>query len=215
VEAGITVTDRFVELLFAALAGVIGAAVTYWFGVRKQLQEIRGEYDQELRTARRTAYLELWKAFEPLAVYAPETAITYQGMVTLGVGLRSWYFKEGGGLLSTERARDAYFLVQDAIDRVAQVADPATVLRPATRHWTRTDLDKARERLRLQPLATPDETADARATWHGRTAATIGAWPFGAPPDDDFVLLQFLASSLRTLLAQDLHARDRSILEPA
>jgi hypothetical protein len=209
------VTDQFVELLFAALAGVIGAAVTYWFGVRKQLQEIRGEYDEELRTARRTAYLGLWKAFEPLAVYAPDTAITYKGIITLGVRLRSWYFKDGGGLLSTEQARDSYFLVQDAIDRVAQLPDPAKVLRPAKRHWTRTDLDGSRERLGLKPLTTPDDTAEARKTWRRHMAATIEAWPFGVAPDDDFALLQFLASSLRTQLADDLHARARSILEPA
>jgi hypothetical protein len=206
------VSDTLVQFALSVFGGAIGAAVTYWFWLRQQIQEIRRAYDQEVHSARMTAYAGLWKEFQPLAVYAPDEDVSYARIRILGVALRTWYFGQGG-LLLTERARDAYFLVQDAIDRVGEQDPAEELVRPSATHWTRTRLDEARARLHLAPLYGAGASAAARATWHDTIAATIGGWSFGVAPNDDFVLLQFLASSLRTLLARDIRARDPSMLD--
>lgn len=206
--------DDTLQFLLSVLGGALGAAVAYWFWLRQHWQEIRGQYDQELRTARRPLYLTLWAQFEPLAVYAPEENITYKRIAEMGVALRKWYFHDGG-LLFTERARDTYFLVQDAIDRVAQLPSQRTAFRPITKHWTRTQLDFARKRLQIRKLQGADDPRSDFAAWHDATSEMIDRWAFGAVADDDYVLLQFLASSLRTLLAEELHTRNRSILDRA
>jgi hypothetical protein len=203
--------DVIVQLVLSAVGGSIGAIVGYWFWVRQQLQEIRAEYDRELRTARMTAYRSLWRGFAPLAVYSPSEDISYERITKLGVELRKWYFDEGG-LFFTDRARNVYFLVQDAIDRLAQVSRGRKLLRGVDKHWTRTELDSRRDDLKLSPLTPSSASTEAHVAWENATSEWIEQWSFGSRPDDDFVILQFLASSLRTVLARDLHARNPSIL---
>jgi hypothetical protein len=204
--------DRIVELFFSAVAGAIGAAVTYWFWVRQQIMEIRRDYDRELRSARMAAYAKLWQEFEPLAVYAPTESITYDRVRELGVALRSWYF-DTGGLLFTRRARDAYFLVQDAIDQIARLPHNDAILRGVSTHWTRTTINATHERLHIRELPPAGATDQEHVAWRDELSALIAnEWSFGERPDDDFALLQFLASSLRTLLAEDLLTRDPSLL---
>lgn len=205
-------TDAFVPLVVSVVGGTVGAAATYWFWSRQHRQEILRSYDQELRTARFKAYRTLWQEFEPLAVYLPDTDITYERVVRMGVAIRGWYFHKGG-LLLTERARNAYFLVQDAIDRVSRSGTGDKVMRATSTHWTNKSLDDRRRSIHLVALPPDGSAPDVQSTWEDRTSECINAWTFGDAPDDDFVLLQSLVSSLRTILARDLHARNPSILD--
>jgi hypothetical protein len=204
--------DRIVTIALSAVTAIITGWISYRFWIAQQLREIERDYDRELRASRLPAYQELWKEFEPLAVYAPAEAVTYERLRELGVTLRTWYFHTGG-LLFTKRARDAYFLVQDAIDGAGQ--GPARgELRSASRHWTRTSLDAAREPFEIPSLPSPSAGDDRHDRWQRDVRAIVAKWRFGDQPENDFVLVQFLASSLRTLLADDLRAREPSMLRP-
>jgi hypothetical protein len=198
--------DSFQQIVVSAVGAFLGAAATYWFWLRQEMLEIRRSYDQELRSARMNAYQGLWKEFEPLAAYSPDQDITYGHVVRLGVAIRKWYF-ESGGLLLTEKARDTYFLLHDAINRVASAGLDAKVIRPATTRWGVESLDEERKRLGLNEL----DPADLKAC-KVELSNTVRKWAFGQNPTDDFVFLQFLASSLRTVLARDIRTRDPSLL---
>jgi hypothetical protein len=205
----VVVTAVVIPLVVGALSGL----AAHWWWLRRHLEEIRGAYDEELRKSRMTAYRKLWKEFVPLAVYAPDRDVTYQDVIGLGTALRRWYFDEGG-LLFTERARDVYFLMQDAIDRVAETEARGTV-RSRSRRWRREDLDVERKRLNIDRIPDPGSNEEKRSLWRKGVSKRLQRWPFGASADDDFVMLQFLASSLRTTLVEDLHARAPSVLDAA
>lgn len=201
------------EVIVPLVVGALGGAATHWWWLRRHLEEIRRAYDEELRKSRMTTYQKLWKEFSPLAVYAPEGDVTYQDIVQLGTALRRWYF-EDGGLLFTTRARDVYFMVQEAIDRVAETKTAGT-LRSRRKRWRGEDIEAERERLGIDQLPGPSSKDDERSSWRTGLGERLRTWPYGAAPDDDFVVLQFLASSLRTVLVEDLHARAPSILDRA
>jgi hypothetical protein len=206
--------DPLVNFLVSVATAVITAILASRFWVYQQIKEIQRDYDKELRTQRLEAYEDLWRKFEPLAVYAPSDSITYERVRELGRDLRGWYFNKGG-LLFTQRARDAYFLVQDAIDQIARLPPSDDIIRAASRHWTRDRIIAADHHLRIPKLPPPTATDREHTFWRDCLSRRIAAeWRFGERPDLDFVLLQFLASSLRTLLAQDLLTRDPSLLVP-
>jgi hypothetical protein len=52
----------------------------------------------------------------------------------------------------------------------------------------------------------------AFARWKTGVEKRIADWKFGKP-GDDFVLVQFLTSTLRTTLTADLRSRDAGLLE--
>lgn len=204
--------NPIVNIVVSAATAGITALIAFRFWILQQVREIQRDYDRELRTARMVAYAKLWQEFEPLAVYAPSESITYERVRELGVALRSWYF-DTGGLLFTSRARDAYFLVQDAIDQVGRLPRNDAIVRGASTHWTRTTINATHKDLDICELPSPSATDEEQAAWRDYMAALIAdKWRFGETPDDDFALLQFLASSLRTLLAEDLLTRDPSLL---
>jgi len=49
-----------------------------------------------------------------LAKYARPKELTFEGLETLTLSLRKWYFQKGGLFLS-DNSRDRYFELQDAI----------------------------------------------------------------------------------------------------
>jgi hypothetical protein len=206
------VDDPLVNLVVSIGIAAVTAIVASRIWVYQQFREIQRDYDKDLRTRRLAAYEELWRKFEPLAVYAPSESITYERVRELGRDLRGWYFNIGG-LLFTQRARDAYFLVQDAIDQIARLPGSDDIIRGASRHWTRDRITAADRHLRIPMLPSPTATDLEHQAWRDCLSRRIAIkWRFGERPDLDFVLLQFLASSLRTLLAQDLLTRDPSLL---
>lgn len=106
-------SELAIALLTAGL-GLISGAVLALLGSRQRLEV---EYDIELRKQRIEAYQALWKILEPLAYYAPSSAVTHALARELAEALRSWYF-EVGGLFLSEASREAYFDLQKGLGGV-------------------------------------------------------------------------------------------------
>ena len=113
--------------ILGALVASIFAAVTSWYNQRltrelEMLQsrlETRSTIDLTLRDARLAAYQELWCLTGrlpqwPRAAKPAGDDFTYEDLKTFSEGLRDWYFKKGGWLLSVE-AREAYTPVQESL----------------------------------------------------------------------------------------------------
>ena len=109
-------SELAIALLTAGL-GLISGAVLALLGSRQRLEV---EYDIALRTQRIEAYQALWKILEPLAYYAPSSAVTHALARELAEALRSWYF-EVGGLFLSEASREAYFDLQKGLGGVIKV----------------------------------------------------------------------------------------------
>lgn len=114
------------ELLSAFLAFALGSLGTYLATQWKVRAELEGEYDKSLRDARIKVYQELWASLQPLAKYARPGPVSYQTIHQMATELRTWYF-EKGGLYFSDRARDAYFKLQDALAEVLNNR-PATMV---------------------------------------------------------------------------------------
>jgi hypothetical protein len=133
------------ELVSGLVAFSLGSIGTYLATQWKVRAELEGEYDQSLRDARIRVYQELWASLQPLAQYARPGPVTYQAIHQLTTDLRAWYF-EKGGLYFSDKARDAYFALQEALAGV-QSKRPATMA-------IQTELEDATvERLRQQGSA--------------------------------------------------------------
>lgn len=88
--------------------------------VLKLRRELEYKYDTDLRDKRIPQYLALWKLLEDLAKYARPKQLTFDDLYKLTASLRQWYFEQGGLFLS-EKSRDTYFALQDAIKEVLDV----------------------------------------------------------------------------------------------
>jgi hypothetical protein len=124
-----------IKPIIGLAVGSIGTYLGLYWKIQKSLI---AEYDKVLRADRTKCYAALWAATEPLAIYAPPGPVTGDSVRELSVALRHWYFATGGIFLS-EKARDAYFMLQKAIAStpcsagVAQIApEQLAVLRQAS-----------------------------------------------------------------------------------
>ncbi len=102
------------EVLVSFALGVVSSYLGLYWKVRKELE---ADYDKDLRANRFRAYATLWRALQPLAKYARPAPLNAGSSEAMSVELRRWYFEEGGIYLS-ERARDAYFRLQNEIQSV-------------------------------------------------------------------------------------------------
>ena len=106
------------EKTIIGIAGaLLGAVTTYLVAVFKLRRELEYKYDTDLRDKRIPQYLELWKLLVDLAKYARPKQLTFDDLYKLTASLRQWYFEQGGLFLS-EKSRDTYFALQDAIKKV-------------------------------------------------------------------------------------------------
>lgn len=101
------------------VSAIITAVVTYLVAVVKIRRELEASYDRDLRDRRLVIYKELWSHLEPLAKYARPRPFSRVVAKDLTQALRNWYF-ETGGLFLSERTRDTYFAVQDALTVVCK-----------------------------------------------------------------------------------------------
>lgn len=105
------------KLIVSIVSGLVGASITYLFAILKLRKELEIKYDTDLREKRIPQYLELWKLLEALAKYARPKQLTIDDLHKLTASLRQWYFEKGGLFLS-DRSRDTYFGLQEAIKEI-------------------------------------------------------------------------------------------------
>jgi hypothetical protein len=188
--------------LAGVASGVAGAAATIWVARRKRL----GDLDQSVHDKRLAFYPQLVESAAPLAVYFPDSnlstgALRPEDCKAIGRGMSKWYF-EGGGLLLSVEARDAYFRLARALTR----ASSAGSLRVPT-------FPRDAEAISVKKL---DEYRAKLA--EKKDLDDVENWSFGCPGSEDdpterkfqdYVFLQRLSSALRTKLTEDLRSRRR------
>ncbi|MEU9785554.1 hypothetical protein AB0H92_32120 [Streptomyces phaeochromogenes] len=141
------------QLLIGLIGGLMGSlvgGVLAWLTTRWTLrQELEHGYDKELRTERLTAYRKLWQLTGALPRYPWPANPTRSDLRNLIERCHSWYF-EVGGLLFSQKTKDAYFEMMNSLDRAAgrQVSDDTRVVDEVFE-----DLFIAGERLRLHLAA--------------------------------------------------------------
>jgi hypothetical protein len=108
-----------------AIVGFALGLSSAYFGLHwKVRKELEAEYDKDLRAKRREVYAALWKLLQPLAKYSPPGELTTESFKRLSVELRQWYF-EVGGLYMSAGTRDAFFALQDELNRPTADGDKA------------------------------------------------------------------------------------------
>jgi hypothetical protein len=195
-----------------ARAGV--KAINWPRELAQELEKTRGTERQERRF---DAYSALWKKLRRLALY-DQAVPDPTSMGELSRSLSDWYFIEAGGLMLTTQARDFYFALQELLQAVS--AKEWTAERPST------DLKEKENFLELVQGRHLDGAERAMAELD---RADVREWPpnpeFGKDWKDDvkelaarwddlsarqrFIVLQQVASILRTVLVNDVESRLR------
>jgi hypothetical protein len=206
-----------------AVGAVLGVLIPAMLAVYLSHRDRLAQLKQAVHEKRLASYPKVVTAAKPLALYfspfEESTAVDIrQELKKMGVTMRTWYL-EGGGLLLSEEARDAYFLLARALTRAC--AAQGKLRFPESGDW----LEVSREKLRRyeKELELPKVTALLawQKTHDGKRhkPKSVEQWSFAEIPPyrikpecpaskfSDFVYLQRLASHLRTELAQDLHVR--------
>lgn len=187
--------------VLGVLVGIVGAGSTLWIARRTRT----GELDQSIHDKRIEKYPRLVNATASLAIYFPDYA-SHSGSIgprqckEMGHAMSKWYFS-GGGLLLSEKARDAYFSLALALTRASGASDLCTPTFPK-------DADQI----------SGDTLKQYRQTLSIKDHPHVERWQFGPKVEDsaspeqrfkDYVFLQHLSSTLRTNLAGDLQSRRR------
>lgn len=188
--------------VFGVVLGIAGTASSIWVSRKARF----GALDQSVHVKRLDAYPEAVKATAPLAVYFPgygpcTEAIGPAECLLMGEALSRWYF-DGGGLLMSNEARDAYFRLARGLTRASAAHEISAPKFP---------MDA--EKISLEQLDKYREHLAARSKLDD-----IESWTFGGPapetasPDlrfKDYIFLQRLSGALRTALSEDLRSRRR------
>jgi hypothetical protein len=203
----------------AFLGGAVGTAATVWAARRARA----GALDQAVHEKRIEAYAALVNASAPLALYFPSVeSLRPDHCRRIGKAMRAWYFN-GGGLLMSTAARDAYFLLARALTRAAAAAQLSVPIFPDDATDISADtVDRYRDE--LTKLGMPKEFGLPKKLDYKkrkkRDLDAVKTWSFGGPAGEagtaavrfkDFVFLQTLSSALRTQLCADLHSRRRPV----
>jgi hypothetical protein len=117
-----------------ALLGVLIALLSIPTSIWSARLTRANALDQDTHKKRLESYPQLVKAMSPLALYFPvaicfpstdpdgAASINHNKCGTIGHEMSKWYF-EGGGLLMSTEARDAYFRLARALTRASQAPD--------------------------------------------------------------------------------------------
>jgi hypothetical protein len=198
----------WVTAVVGLLVGIAGTATPVWAARRAR----RGALDQSVHDKRLELYGQLVNATSSLALYFPSVDpvdrdtdqpvpwISPKECTLMGRAMSSWYF-EGGGLILSVEARDAYFRLARALTRASLAKE-----------------------LRVPnfPIDVADISVEKVRTYQAELRKLnlddIENWSFGAPVSGheqpalrfkDYVFLRRLSSTLRTTLSEDLSSRRR------
>lgn len=218
--------------LSAFLGALIAAGAAWWAGRRG----ILGTFDQVVLVKRLEKSQDLVAATKLLALYFPEATLTKDLCQRAGTLLRTCYYS-GLGILVSKETRDQYFRLVEALTRAA-VADAIDVpaLDDYSRWVSESRIEDYRKLLRIEdvdkviivnwrfgqttergrsvlykvlkaePVASEELNLHPEVTTAGQDQIKNAA---AAQLFRDFVLLQKVASQLRSVLAQDLRGRRR------
>ena len=218
-------SDLLGDLLKATLAALLGAALSYLLWFRQRIEELRQAHDTWLRRERYVAYRRLWRSLATLALYSPPEDVSAETLSKLGKKLREIYFSHGQ--VFSSRARDVFLFLQECIEVVRDEAErpPTVPIRRCTARVDPSAYQKSREEYPKLDAACLgnlpsflDWLSKSKAVAKGccdslqkteEAGRVVGAPIF----NDAFLMLQFLASSLRTIITSDLSSRRGSILE--
>lgn|GEM_PF-5902906 len=194
----------FVVTFITALLGIYGS-----FRVARWTRA--GALDQATHQKRLDSYPQLIKATAPLALYFPgrgplgKSQLSREECGAIGRVMSGWYF-DGGGLLMSTEARDAYFALARALTRASRLEGLHVPQYPNDAdHISKEKVEQYRKK--LQPAM-------------GSGLECVDDWTFAADLSEqekqdelpyarfrDYVFLQELSSQLRTRLATDLSSR--------
>jgi hypothetical protein len=116
-----TIVVAVITGAFGILSGVLASYLTFRNNVRLSNLEFRNdlkaEYDKDLRNERIEAYQGLWHLFQYLGRYDLPEALTAELLKKLSEEMRDWYFG-GGGLYLSEQSRTTYFKLKEDIKNI-------------------------------------------------------------------------------------------------
>ncbi len=173
----------------------------------KSARAVRVQHDETLHEARFKAYCDLMKKLGVFALFSPEKSPRYEHLQEVSKDLRGWYF-DAGGLLMPTRTRNIYFRLQETLV-LAAVGNRSGDLRGPSRTFSVAEMDDARKHHGL-PSSNDLMDVNSPASW--ALLDKVKNWQFGTS-EDDYMLLQYLTSALRTALAKDLESRTLPLAE--
>ncbi len=117
-------------LLAAIIGGVLGIIGTYVAAVVKFRQDIKVEYDRDLRAERIVAYKELWGLTRPFpgAEYKRVDEVTPEDLKKLLHQFHEWYFMQGKGLYLSKDSTDKYRQFKVALQNVLKPGESEVIL---------------------------------------------------------------------------------------
>lgn len=201
-----------------ALIGLLIAAVSIPASIWSARLARANALDQATHEKRLESYPQLVKAMSPLALYFPvaicfpsgdpngAASISPSKCGAMGHEMSKWYF-EGGGLLMSIQARDAYFRLARALTLASRTPDLKVPSFPGNAvDISKEKIDGYRRQLEQQMKLDFNDIENWEFGGSRRKAAgsTDKAEQF-----KDYVFLQQLSSYLRTMLSDDLSSRGR------
>lgn len=215
------VAATFLAAVIAAVAAIVGA----WTSLRTADRARRGTYDHAVVEKRLEEYGRLVAATSPFAIHFPPQQVDVEQCRKVGRQLRKTYYS-GTGIIFSKASRDMYMTLVHAVSKAAAADSLNTP-----------DVSSYADRITVEVLAECRRCLGLTDREHAALRATIDDWEFGlTQPDDltdrgqdepdgstarctvtqrfvdsirDYVLLQHLASLLRTELADDIVSRRR------
>ncbi len=119
------IDSELVTTVLASLGGgiVAAGALAAWLGSVWKDRIARTEaalvqVDIDLRLRRIEVYKPLWELTALLPRWPRDTEVTYEHLHTFTEALRKWYFAGGGMYLSRTTHKEAYYPLQQELERV-------------------------------------------------------------------------------------------------
>ena len=103
-----TMEKLYTELFTFLLGGVIGVLFKYWYDYKSMVYKALWEKRFE-------SYTKMFSLSGILPLYPEKANVNYEQLFKASESMRDWYFKEGAGLILSNKCRDLYFDLQKKI----------------------------------------------------------------------------------------------------